>query len=666
MNSIFTFAPSMQIPVADGVDLIIAKAERDSRGVLIASVECWNGTLIHSDRVRLGIAKDRRLFAKAVAAHFPNLQDEVERKLMEGEKGLADRIEQQTANQPAVALGPKDVADRYTAEDDGIYFQRPPTADGTPQAPIWICSRLDVAAFTRSERGDDWGRLLTFKDAEGRDHQWAMPMRMLAADGAEYRAELLNQGLRIAAGRQIAAHLAAFIQTRDPGQWARCVDRNGWHGLLFVLPDDVVGAQGDEVVVLQTGEAHARNYQQKGTLQDWREKVAAYCVGNSRLTFATSCGFAAPTLELLNAESGGFNLRGQSSNGKSTTLKVGCSVHSDTERLLTWRATANGLEGIAALHSDGLLCLDEIKMIDPREAGEVAYMLANGSGKQRATRYGAARGRQSWRLLFLSSGEISLADHMRAAGRRTYAGQDIRLADIPADTGVYGVFEHLHGHAGGAAFAEYLSQATREAHGTPIRAFLAALVGRREECVEKLTTWRDEFLNDYLPVAAGGQVDRVCRRFGLVAAAGMLATSLGITSWPEREAMGAAAACFEAWLNARGSTGPQEEQAALDQVRRFFELHAESRFTPWDALEARTINRAGFRRFDDGETEYFVFTEVFKTEICAGLAPTFVARILADRGWLKPGSDGKHTRMERLPGLDRARCCRITSKVLEG
>ena len=43
----------------------------------------------------------------------------------------------------------------------------------------------------------------------------------------------------------------------------------------------------------------------------------------------------------------------------------------------TWRATANGLEAAAELHNHGLLCLDELGQVDPKEAGETAYLLAD-------------------------------------------------------------------------------------------------------------------------------------------------------------------------------------------------------------------------------------------------------------------------------------------------
>jgi Domain of unknown function (DUF927) len=42
-----------------------------------------------------------------------------------------------------------------------------------------------------------------------------------------------------------------------------------------------------------------------------------------------------------------------------------------------WKATANGLEGVAVVHSDARLCLDEIaQLTNSKEAGDVAYMLA--------------------------------------------------------------------------------------------------------------------------------------------------------------------------------------------------------------------------------------------------------------------------------------------------
>jgi putative DNA primase/helicase len=58
-----------------------------------------------------------------------------------------------------------------------------------------------------------------------------------------------------------------------------------------------------------------------------------------------------------------------------------------------------------------------MSQVTARDAGEAAYMMANGSGKSRASRDGTARKSAKFRVLFLSSGEIGLADKVAEDGR---------------------------------------------------------------------------------------------------------------------------------------------------------------------------------------------------------------------------------------------------------
>ncbi|BDY96320.1 hypothetical protein MUTS15_49770 [Escherichia coli] len=51
----------------------------------------------------------------------------------------------------------------------------------------------------------------------------------------------------------------------------------------------------------------------------------------------------------------------------------------------------NALEGTASRRNDATLMLDEIREVDGREAGNIAYMLANGQGKARARTDGSVR-----------------------------------------------------------------------------------------------------------------------------------------------------------------------------------------------------------------------------------------------------------------------------------
>ena len=104
-------------------------------------------------------------------------------------------------------------------------------------------------------------------------------------------------------------------------------------------------------------------YSERGTLDEWRDTVGKYCIGNNKLLFAVSLAFAAPLLNPLNVENGGFHIFGPSSCGKSTALRVAASVYGGPDYITTWRATDNGLEGTAAAHNDTLLIMDEYKTL---------------------------------------------------------------------------------------------------------------------------------------------------------------------------------------------------------------------------------------------------------------------------------------------------------------
>lgn len=585
--------------------------------------------------------------------------------------------------------------DRFSVTDDGVFY-RGVDRDGNPTKPEWVCSRLDVEALTRDQEGSGWGYLLAFADPLRRSKQWAMPARMLSGDGGEYRAMLLNMGLRISTSPRARNLLTQYIQSRQPEALALCTDKTGWHGRAFVLPHETVGEEGERIV-FQTDSAMENTFRARGTVEQWRERVAGLCAGNTRLVFAVACAFAGPLLRPAGVESGGFHLRGDSSSGKTTALKVAASVWGGPSYLQRWRTTDNALESIAAQHSDGLLILDELAQVDPKTAGECAYMLANEQSKARATRNGAPRARLAWRLLFLSAGELGLADHMAEGMKRTRTGQEVRMADIPADAGAgMGAFERLHGHEGGAAFSTHLTGQAAACFGAVGRAWLEWLTANVDTLKARMRDAANGLALGLVPEAASGQVYRVGARFALVGAAGELATEAGLTGWAKGEAERAARACFNAWLAARGGAGNGEVAAMLKQVRRFLELHGEGRFTWWhraaDDHNAKTLQRAGFRRMvnDKGEpiksnaehqreygetmtpfdgertaVEYFVMPETFRAEVCQGFDPEAVCKVLADCGCLATSEPGRYAKKPRLPGVGLARCYHITPRIFE-
>jgi putative DNA primase/helicase len=531
-------------------------------------------------------------------------------------------------------------------------------------SPTYICSRLDVTAFTRDDNNHNHGCLLEFKDIDDCHHIWAMPMELLAGDGTRYREELLSMGLRIAPGLKARQLLTMYIQSSKPLARARCVIQTGWHKNCFIFPGQTIGPAEAERLILQA--SHFQDYATKGTLEGWKNLVARRCMGNTRLIFSVSVALASPLLNLLGIENGGFHFRGASSTGKTTVLDVAASVWGAKDHIQRWRATTNGIEALAACHNDALLCLDELSQVDSNSAGEIAYMLANGSGKTRADRNGKHKKKAIWRLLFLSTGETSLADHMIEAGKKAKAGQEIRIIDIPAETHQHGIFENLHESSSGAAFSQLLGQACSINYGVAAREFIKCLTEQLDKVTPIIQNFMEDFFSAYIPKEADGQVHRAAKRFALVASAGELATVFGITGWENGNALEATKTCFFDWLKARGGHESQEELSILSHVKHFFEQHGDSRFTPWDApLEHKTLHRVGFRKLIEGNFEYFVLPETFKTDIAAGYDHKLVSKVCLKHGLLREGTKGAPTRSEHLPNSTKnTRCYRFTSKVL--
>jgi putative DNA primase/helicase len=590
-------------------------------------------------------------------------------KIDDGKKATAPGVHTSAQEQEQAAMPRR----RFVLDERGVWYFEP------EKSPRWICAPLDVVAMVRDPHNQGWALLVAFKDPDGHRHRVVISMSLFRGDGAEVAGLLLDQGLNLAP--RARALLVEYLQTADTPRRARITGRTGWHdsgpaGGVFVLPELAIGG-GEEEWLFEAETPAANTFTRRGSLKGWREHVAGLCVGNSRLVFSVSLAFASPLLWLLGGESGGFHLRSASSDGKTTALRVAASVCGGADYMQRWRATDNGLEGLAILHCDAPFLLDELAQIDPRAAGEAAYMLANGSGKTRAGRTGAARERSSWRLLFLSAGEIGLAEHMGEAGKTPKAGQELRLAEIPADAGAgLGLFENLHGHPGGNEFSKALADAIRQHHGTAFPAWLERLAKEQADIPDTIKAGIRAFEARQLTDQSGGQARRVAYRFALVGAAGELATAWGLTGWPDGEAMQAAATCFRAWIERRGGEGNQEERAMLSQVREFLRRYGESAFSDWDRPgndsdkhAPRSADRAGYRRYDGmtEETEYFIFNETWRTRICKGFDHAAMGRLLVARGYAEAGTEhGREWLVKKdIPTEGRPRVVHILPALFE-
>ncbi len=496
-----------------------------------------------------------------------------------------------------------------------------------------------------------------------------MPVEMLKGSGEEARGVLLGLGAAFSPIPARRPLLNQYLQSCRPKARVRCVNKIGWSGDHYVLPNETFGPKSEEGVLFQSEDGPGdQDFSTSGTLEDWQRGVSQLCIGNSRLVFGISVAFTGPLLEAVGLDSGGFHFYGPSSTGKTTIQRVAASVCGSPQYLKSWRATDNGLEGLLSRRNDAVIILDELGQLDPRIAGQSAYLIANGHAKSRAGRSGGLRHTVTWRTILLSSGEVDLPTHIIAGGQRSKAGHLVRIVDIPAEVSGGTCFETIHDSANSPEFADRLKTAAGLYYGTAFRAFVAAAVEKKSQVERFLRSGRQDFITQHVPKGSEGQVVRVAERFALVACAGELATIFGVTGWSPGEAEKAAAVCFRTWLSARGGLGNQEREQVLSQVRSFIELHGSSRFEPMDAPEgAKIVNRVGFRETEMDLTKFYVLPESFKSEILSGLDRKSAIKVLVEKGWLEPDGDGKATRPIRLPGLGQKRVYVLSAdKMFEG
>lgn len=533
----------------------------------------------------------------------------------------------------------------------------------SPPEPFdaWICSPMHIDAVTFDGQSNNFGRLLRFKPTVGKWRDWAMPMELLAGDGSQLRGELLSMGVELDP-HKARQQLPAYLQNEHPKRRIHCALQVGWCGDSFVLPDAVIGPKSAGVI-FQSGERGHEEHTQAGTLAGWRDGIAAKAVGNPLLMLAVSASFAGPLLQRCNSEGGGFHVVGDSSTGKTTLIEAACATWGGPGFKRSWRATANGMEGAAAMFNDCLLALDEISECDPKEVGAIVYALGNGRGKQRAGRNGNARSVTRWRCFVISSGERTITTTMQEGGHRAKAGQSMRLLDIPAAQ-TYGAWDTLHGVDSPAAFSDAIKRAAGQHHGQAGRAFLEKLAFDTADYCEELD--KIKALPLFASDGTEGQDKRAAARFALIGLAGELATQYGVTGWPVGEAVKAAAHAFKLWQSGRGK-GNDERRQIADKVRGFIERHGDARFSNADYTgDTQPVrDRAGWWR-NNGNGREYLFTAEGMREALKGFDFKRALDVLQEFGALPaPGADGKRARFYRLDGMG-AKLYPITPENMEG
>jgi putative DNA primase/helicase len=310
-----------------------------------------------------------------------------------------------------------------------------------------------------------------------------------------------------------------------------------------------------------------------------------------------------------------------------------------------------------------LLILDELAQINPVQVGDAVYMLANGASKSRADKYGKALPTNTWRLMFLSSGETNLDLHMKSAKQRVRAGQELRFINVPAepllaDGEPYGIFENIHDFPDGSALAQHLAQQSEQFKGVAIEAFLEKVTQNVAEIQGSCAELAKHLHSTYEGRQLSGQNKRILEHFIFLSAIGEYASF--VTGWKSGEATKGCLKCFDDWLETEGNEGLREEQQIIEQVQLFFEQYAESRLQNLNDTIRPISNMVGYK---DDEF-YYVTPQAFKAVLCRGWPYKTVADVLLKHGCLKT-QENRSTMLKKIEGRALRVYCIDSAKLHE-
>ena len=521
---------------------------------------------------------------------------------------------------------------RYHTSESGTYWIN--YDDGKEQRDR-LADAIRLIGRAVDDEGRNW-RIIEWRDRYHATHRAALDMGDIGTP-AGWRT-LQSHGITIKAGRKKRERLADYLQGEGKNTRWQLAKTAGWHDGAYILPSgEVLGAA--ENIHYHGDTSQGADYQPKGSLEGW-QALAQLAQDNSRLCLALGCAFAAPLLHLLDHESGGFHLYGDSSDGKTTAALFALTVWGNPKGLkLTWEGTAHGFSNTAAARNDGLLVLDEIGQASARTAAQTAYAVLNGTGKIQGAKEGGNREIQRWRIMLLSTGEKTLDGYLKTEGKDWQAGQATRLPAIPADAGKgFGIYDTLHGFAGGAELSEHLTREGAKHHGTAGRAYIAHLATIDAEAEAR------RHVDAYMAALPKleGQARRVAMRFAILAAALELAQPIhGLT-----DTTAAIRQCHDDWQAIQGS-GKHEDRKIIEQAEDFMQTHGMGNRFAWRTWRGGEgdpqtyTDHAGYKEAIGDQLKFWITPAVFRDEIAKGFEANKACQVLHAIGWLQPKAPGR-------------------------
>lgn len=480
--------------------------------------------------------------------------------------------------------------------------------------------------------------------SRGRWH--ALEVDRAAIADARRMIGLASKGFPVNSGNAgaLVAYLAAFEaenEARLPEE--RVVSRLGWHGEAFVLPHRTLGGPTLRLVADDGQAQRAAALRPHGTWEGWcavvREVVASY----PSCLLAVYASAASALLTPLGLPGFAVDWSGNTSRGKTTTLRVGSSVWGRPEEgggFVSWAAPSivSHCAMAAFLHSIPV-CLDDTRRGRPNVIGPLVYAIPSGIDPQRGNADGTVRVTRTWRTVLLSTGEASLGSFSDGAGAEARV-LHIQGAPLGDETQ-----EH-------AADAEAIRARLLQHYGHLGERVVEYVIAHRAA----LRTRHAELLAAYTSAASTAVGHRVAEYVATIALAAEVCTVLGVPG-DASEAVAVAAAALS-----------QSETAADKPAQALHEVAAWARMNRGNFIQGDTdsdaVRTGGFLGFWH-PTHLYVQTSVLRDRL---KAMGFDAPAVLE-SWRRTAvidcESGRRERSVRLPWGEKVRMTAFPWAVLE-
>jgi hypothetical protein len=344
----------------------------------------------------------------------------------------------------------------------------------------------------------------------------------------------------------------------EPSKLIYQVANAGWQiqkdgSVFYTVGNRIIGAPSGRIEYMppqMIADSAAAEFAERGTLDDWKSRIAEKALFSTSLTIGISAGFAAPLMRASGLGNFAIHLFATTRGGKSTTMLCGMSVSGigDERKLKSWNSSGSvELLEAATTFNDALFSLNEVGAAKGKKKEaypilrEFYAQYAEGRDRSRHSVWEKAHGGRAKRFwgICMVSAEHSVAWYAEQAGDARDGGELFRAIDVPAvREGKETVLDLAPDDLNQDDCLDKLRDDLRSMHGAPLKPYIEFLIALGPQKLNtRLRTLIRRFV-EAMPAAAHDKVARqIAKHVGVLYAGAILGIEAGVLPWSAEHAL---------------------------------------------------------------------------------------------------------------------------------